>query len=110
MRLRVKAIFFTQVYENYAYREDGSIGTGEDAYFKPKGGDEYVVLNVDRSQMSRILAEVKAKVEVSNDYFRETIIDLMLVEDDYLTDYERSQLEYDGSIVYSPKELEMEFA
>jgi hypothetical protein len=106
----MKAIFTTQVYENYAWREDGSIGTGADAYFKPKGGDEYVVLNVDRSAMSRILAEVKARVEVSNDYFKETVVDFMLVEDDYLTEYERSQLEYDGRIVYSPKELEMEFA
>jgi hypothetical protein len=106
----MKAIFTTQVYENYAWREDGSIGTGADAYFKPKGGDEYVVLNVDRSAMSRILAEVKARVEVSNDYFKETVVDFMLVEDDYLTEYERSQLEYDGCIVYSPKELEMEFA
>ena len=106
----MKAIFTTQVYENYAIREDGSIGTGADAYFKAKGGDEYVVLNVDRSAMSRILAEVKARVEVSNDYFKETVVDFMLVEDDYLTEYERSQLEYDGRIEYSPKELEMEFA
>ena len=106
----MKAIFTTQVFENYAWREDGTIGTGEDAYFKPKGGDEYVVRNVNKSQMSRILAEVKAQVEVSNDYFRETVVDLQLVEDDYLTEYERSQLEWDGCIVYSPKELEMEFA
>lgn len=106
----MKAIFFTQVYENYAIREDGTIGTGADAYFKAKGGDEYVVLNVDKTQMSRILAEVRAKVEVSNDYFRETVVDFQLVEDDYLTEYEKSQLEYDGCIVYSPKELELEFA
>ena len=106
----MKAIFTTQVFENYAWREDGSIGTGEDAYFKPKGGDEYFVKNVDKSQMLRILKEVKAQVEVSNDYFKETVVDFMLVEDDYLTEYERSQLEYDGCIVYSPKELEMEFA
>jgi len=106
----MKAIFYTQVFENYAWREDGSIGTGADAYFKPKGGDEYVVLNVDKTQMSRILAEVKAKVEVSNDYFKETVVDFQLVEDDYLTWYEREQLEYDGSIAFSPKEREMEFA
>ena len=106
----MKAIFFTQVFENYAWREDGSIGTGADAYFKPKGGDEYVVKNVDKSEMLKILEQVKAQVEVSNDYFRETVVDFMLVEDDYLTEYERSQLEWDGCIVYSPKELEMEFA
>ncbi len=106
----MKAIFYTQVYENYAWREDGSIGTDDEVYFKPKGGDEYVVLNVDKTQMSRILAEVRAKVEVSNDYFKETVVDFQLVEDDYLTEYERSQLEYDGRVVYSPKELELEFA
>ena len=106
----MKAIFTTQVFENYAWREDGTIGTGEDAYFKPKGGDEYVVRNVNKTQMLRILKEVKAQVEVSNDYFRETVVDFILVEDDYLTEYERSQLEWDGCIVYSPKELEMEFA
>lgn len=106
----MKAIFYTQVYENYAWKEDGSIGTGGDAYFKPKGSDEYVVKNVDRSRMSEVLAEVRAKVEVSNDYFRENVVDFELVEDDYLTEYERNQLEYDGFIVYSPTELEMEFA
>ena len=106
----MKAIFTTQVFENYAWREDGSIGTGDDAYFKAKGGDEYVVKNVNKSDMLRILKEVKAQVEVSNDYFKETVVDFVLVEDDYLTEYERSQLEWDGSIVYSPKELEMEFA
>lgn len=106
----MKAIFYTQVFENYAWKEDGSIGVGDEAYFKAKGGDEYVVLNVDKTQMSRILAEVKAKVEVSNDYFKETVVDFQLVEDDYLTWYEREQLEYDGAIAFSPKELEMEFA
>lgn len=106
----MKAIFYTQIYENYAWKEDGSIGVGDDAYFKPKGGDEYVVLNVDRSRMSEVLTEVRAKVEVSNDYFRENVVDFELVEDDYLTEYERSQLEYEGRIEYSPTELEMEFA
>ena len=106
----MKAIFYTQVFENYAWKEDGSIGVGDEAYFKPKGGDEYVVRNVDKTQMSRILAEVRAKVEASNDYFKETVVDFQLVEDDYLTWYEREQLEYDGSIAFSPKELEMEFA
>ena len=106
----MKAIFFTQVFENYAWREDGSIGTGDDAYFKPKGGDEYVVRNVDKSEMPRILAEVRAKVEVSNDYFQEFIVDIKIVEDDFLTEYELNQLVFEGRIEYSPKELEMEFA
>ena len=106
----MKAIFFTQVFENYAWREDGSIGTGADAYFKPKGGDEYVVRNVNEDQVFEILEKVAGQIEKSNDYYQEFIVDVKIVEDDYLTEYEREQLEYEGSIVYSPKELEMEFA
>ena len=106
----MKAIFFTQVYENYAWREDGSIGTGADAYFKPKGGDEYVVKNVNEDQVFEILEKAAVQIEKSNDYYQEFIVDVKIVEDDYLTEYEREQLEYDGSIAFSPKELEMEFA
>jgi hypothetical protein len=106
----MKAIFTTQVYENYAWREDGTIGTGADAYFKPKGGDEYVVRGVDPEQVFEVLEKVALQIEKANDYFQEFIVDIQIVEDDYLTEYERSQLEYEGRIVYSPKELELEFA
>ena len=106
----MKAIFFTQVFENYAWREDGSIGTGADAYFKPKGGDEYVVKNVNEDQVFEILEKAAVQIEKSNDYYQEFIVDVKIVEDDYLTWYEREQVEYDGSIAFSPKELEMEFA
>ena len=36
----------TQCYENYAWNEDGSIGTGPDAYWKAKGGRSYKILGV----------------------------------------------------------------
>jgi hypothetical protein len=106
----MKAIILTQVYENYAWREDGTIGTGPDAYFKAKGGDEYVVKNVDSESVFEILEQAVAKIECSNDYFQESIVDIKIVEDDYLTEYELNQLAYEGRIVYSPKEIEMEFA
>ena len=106
----MKAIFTTQVFENYAWREDGSIGTGADAYFKPKGGDEYVVKNVNEDQVFEILEKVAGQIEKSNDYYQEFIVDIKIVEDDFLTEYEREQLEWECQIVYSPKELELEFA
>jgi hypothetical protein len=105
----MKAIFTTQVYENYAWREDGSIGTGVDAYFKPKGGDEYVVRNVSEDRAFEILEKVASQIEKSNDYYQEFIVDVKVVEDDFLTEYELNQLEWEGRIVYSPKELELEF-
>jgi len=106
----MKAIILTQIYENYAWKEDGSIGTGVNAYFKAKGGDEYVVRNIDSETVFEILEKVAVQIEQSNDYYQEFIVDVKIVEDDYLTESEKNQLEWEGRIVYSPKELEMEFA
>lgn len=106
----MKAIILTQVYENYAWQEDGSIGTGVNAYFKPKGGDEYVVRNVNEDQVFEILEKVAGQIEKSNDYYQEFIVDVKIVEDDFLTEYELNQLEWEGKILFPAKELEMEFA
>ena len=106
----MKAVILTQVYENYAWQEDGSIGTGVNAYFKPKGGDEYVVRNVNEDQVFEILEKVASQIEKSNDYYQEFIVDVKIVEDDFLTEYELNQLAFDGVITYPAKELELEFA
>ena len=101
-----KLLITTQVYENYAWREDGTIGTGVDAYFKPKGGDEYVVRGVDPEQVFEVLEKVASQIEKANDYYQEFIVDTKIVEDDFLTEYELNQLAFDGSITYPAKELE----
>jgi hypothetical protein len=104
----MKLLMTTQIYENYAWQEDGSIGTGENAYWKAKGGSEYVVKNVDPLKVApgSIVDSVRNQVEEDNEYFREYITDWELVPDDYLTDFERSQLEYEGQIDHPAKELE----
>ena len=102
----MKALITTQVYENYAWREDGTMGTGPDSWWKPKGGDEYVVLNVDQDQVFEILEKVCLQIERNDDYIQESIIDLRIVEDDYLTEFERDQLEYDGKIEFPAKVIE----
>ena len=38
----MKAIIQTQHLENYAWREDGTIGTGAEAHWKYKGGNTYI--------------------------------------------------------------------
>ena len=35
-----KLLITTQVYENYAWLEDGSLGVGDQAYWKAKGGND----------------------------------------------------------------------
>lgn len=102
----MKALITTQVYENYAWREDGTMGTGPDSWWKPKGGDEYVVLNVDQDEVFEILEKVCLQIERNDDYIQETIVDVKVVEDDYLTEYERDQLEYDGEIQFPAKVIE----
>jgi hypothetical protein len=100
-----KLLIQTQVYENYAWNEDGSIGTGADAYWKPKGGGDYVVKNIDINGVTETVLAVRAQIEQDNEYFREYLIGWEVVANDYLTEYERSQLEYEGEIRYPAKEL-----
>lgn len=101
----VMLVIRTQVYENYAWREDGSLGVGDEAYWKAKGGSEYkildVPLNIDYNEV--VFA---AKVEQSNDAFIEHIIDWSIESDDYLSWFEKSQLEYDGEITYREPTME----
>lgn len=102
----MKVVIGTQVYENYAWNEDGTIGTGKDAYWKAKGGDEYVVRDIsDAAEACAAVITLRKEIEKSNDYIVETIVGWKLVDDDYLTDFERDQLEYEGKIEYPAKEL-----
>ena len=99
-----KLLITTQVYENYAWQEDGSIGTGDQAYWKAKGGGDYVVKNFqgDATQAVMILRD---RVEQDNDYFREQIIDWKIVADDYMTEFEQSQMAWEGRVQYPAQEL-----
>jgi hypothetical protein len=103
-----KLLITTQVYENYAWNEDGSIGTGANAYWKPKGGSDYLVKNLTSLVLTTIrdlVDAVRPQIEQDNDYFREHVIHWEVVADDYLTEFERDQLEFEGKIVYPVKEL-----
>jgi hypothetical protein len=102
----MKLLITTQVFENYAWKEDGSIGKGEDAYWKAKGGDEYVVRNIKNApEATKIVMALRNEIEKANDYIVETIIDYQLVSDDFLTQFERDQLEFEGKIEFPVKEI-----
>ena len=102
-----KLLITTQVYENYAWREDGSLGIGPEAYWKAKGGNDYVIRNIDINSVQELAKSACAQVEQANDYYTETVIGWEIVQDDYLTEFERSQLEYEGSIQYPAQELQV---
>lgn len=103
----MKIHIYTQDYENYAWDENGNLGVGADAYWKPKGGQDYFVpvpnmpLNdTAGAYLQSVVDIVRSKIEVDNEAFQSSIIGWQLVEDDYMTEFERSQLEYDGSITF----------
>jgi hypothetical protein len=100
-----KLLISTQVYENYGAHDWD--GTGEcPQYWKAKGGNDYVVKDfADFLRAKEAVESLRSEVEEDNDYYREHIIDWEIVEDDYLTEFEKSQLEYDGKITYAAKEL-----
>jgi hypothetical protein len=86
----------TQFMENYgAHDWDGE---GEcPQYWKMKGGSEYKVtnipLNIDYQEVVSM-----ANVEKNNEYVREYILDWSIEGDDYMSWFEKSQLEYDGVV------------
>ena len=103
-----KLLIQTQVFENYAWNEDGSLGTGDNAYWKPKGGSDYVVKNLTSLALTTIrnlVDSVRPQIEQDNEAFRESIIGWEVVADDYLTQFEKDQLEYEGKITFGPHEI-----
>ena len=87
-------VISTQCYENY--------GTETDPYWKAKGGSEYKILGVPANvDLDEVVTLVRGDIEKSNDYVQETIIGYGLEADDWLSGFERSQLEYEGSIQFA---------
>ena len=100
-----KLLISTQYCENY--------GSEADPYWKMKGGSEYVVKDLDfdtdyewaEARVDQILVKIRDQIEISNPMCEEYVLGWEIVADDYLTQYERSQLEYDGVIQFPAKEI-----
>ena len=103
----MKLYIFTQDMENYGTHDWD--GEGEvPQYWKAKGGTDYIV-DVEGFRWNEEFAEKKLRmivdelrfiIEESNDYYRSSILGYQMVEDDFLTEYEQSQLQYDGKVRY----------
>jgi hypothetical protein len=96
----------TQFMENYgAHDWDGK---GEcPQYWKFKGGSEYKITGVDVTADPQDYINL-ADVEFSSEGAREYILGYSFESDDYLSDFEKSQLEYDGHIAYPEPHLSWE--
>ena len=95
----MKALIITQIHENYgAHDWDGEGSCPQ--YWKAKGSGEYYIKDMTESSIVKAMLVNRSKIEQYTNYFRESIIDFTLVPDDYMSEYEKSQLEYEGCITY----------
>jgi hypothetical protein len=106
----MKLMITTQIQENYGAHDWD--GTGEcPQYWKFKGGNDYSYSLGSYLRNPEALAELveffRSQIEEDNQGYREYIIGWSVEADDYLTDFEKSQLEYDGRIAYPTKELKL---
>jgi hypothetical protein len=100
-----KLLITTQVYENYGAHDWDGVGECPQ-YWKPKGGSDYVVKKFkDFSKVTETVMALRGQIECDNQGFRETIINFEVVADDYLTEFEQDQLDYEGKIRFPAKEL-----
>jgi hypothetical protein len=110
----MKVLISTQYLENYGAHDWDGVGECPQ-YWKAKGGSEYFLpvegFNPDhefadkRLEMIVDSACVREQVEWSNSTSRSYIIGYELVQDDYMTEFERSQLDYEGVIRFPAKVL-----
>ena len=95
----------TQHYENYAW-VDGELMTGKDAYWKAKGGDCIKVTGLTGDEdIDSVVDCVRGQIESRNEGFIVDIVGYGLEQDDYLSWFEKSQLEYDGVIQHPEREI-----
>jgi hypothetical protein len=99
----MKLLITTQVYENYGAHDWDGVGACPQ-YWKAKGGNDYVVKKFKGDATTAVMA-LRDQIEEDNQGYRESIIDFRLVADDYLTEFEQSQLDYEGVVRYPAKEL-----
>ena len=96
-------VIATQDYENYAAHE----GFNGNFYWKAKGGSEFKITGVPAGvDPDEVVELVRNQIERNDEYFQTSIIGYSLQEDTYLSWFEQSQLEYDGSITYKEPEIE----
>jgi len=99
----MQLLITTQTQENYgAHDWDGEGACPQ--YWKFKGGQDYKydLGAYGRSQeaITELVMTLRGQIEEDNPYFRNHIIGWEVVADDYLTEFEQSQLEYEGRIAY----------
>ena len=106
----MKLMITTQVQENYGAHDWDGEGACPQRW-KFKGGNDYSYALGCHVRNTEALAELvqalRDQIECDNEGYREYILGWSVEADDYLTDFEQSQLEYEGKITYRTQELKL---
>lgn len=101
----MKLLITTQNHENYGAHDWDGVGECPQ-YWKAKGGSDYVVKNFTNfNNTTEVVMALRGQIEEDSEYFRSSIIDWEIVADDFLTEFEQDQLNYEGKIRFAAKEL-----
>ena len=97
----MKLHIITQYCENYGAHDWD--GTGEcPQYWKFKGGEDYFYqlgsVEPSDEHIAELVNHLRSRVEWSDEGSRSYIVSYGVVQDSYMTPFEKSQLEYDGVI------------
>jgi hypothetical protein len=108
---KMKLHIVCQYSENYgAHDWDGQ---GEcPQRWKMKGGEDYFypLGKFGRSEeaLTELVMALRPQIEWSNEGSSQQIVGWGVVADDYMTEFEKSQLEWEGSITYPAKVLALD--
>lgn len=112
----MKIVITTQFRENYGAHDWDGIGECPQ-YWKFKGGSEYIIDDVQEhvklndffgKKCEMIVDSIRPKIEHKSEYAEEYILGWSIEEDDYMSEFERSQMEYDGRITYKEPRLDID--
>jgi len=96
----------TQFQENYGAHDWDGEGVCPQRW-KFKGGSSYKVVGVPEGfDINLAVGIVSPEIVKDNEYCREYILGYRMEADTWMSDFERSQLEYDGSVVYPEPTIE----
>ena len=105
----MKLLITTQNYENYGAHDWDGVGECPQ-YWKFKGGQDFFVpmgSRINSETATAIVMAVRGDIEENSEYFRSDIIGWDIVADDFMTEFEKSQLEYEGTIRFPAKVIEL---
>ena len=112
----MKLVIETQYMENYGAHDWNGVGECPQ-YWKMKGGYTYVIENVENyikggeffdRRCEMIVDGLRLKLETSTEYMREYIIGWNVRPDDWMSEFEKDQLEYAGVIDAPDHRIDLE--